>query len=144
MKIVPGVTAALAASAELGVSLTRRGKARSVAFVTPRVGEGDAREQLGPRRAGRRHRGDLHGRRRAAGRSRAQLIGAGKPPGDAGGGGRERLAAGHASVAYGTLARLPQWRAGRGGPALILVGEVYGEAASRRSRPSTVAGARMA
>ena len=36
--VVPGVTAALAASAELGVSLTRRGMSRSVAFVTPRVG----------------------------------------------------------------------------------------------------------
>lgn len=40
-EVVPGVTAALAASAELGVSLTRRGVARSVVFVTPRVGEGE-------------------------------------------------------------------------------------------------------
>ena len=36
--VVPGVTAAQAASAELGVSLTRRGISRSVAFATPRVG----------------------------------------------------------------------------------------------------------
>jgi len=41
-EIVPGVTAALAAAAEAGVSLTQRGRARSVAFVTPRVGEGAA------------------------------------------------------------------------------------------------------
>src|SRR6185503_20211448 len=41
VEIVPGVTAALAASAELQVSLTRRGEARSVAFVTPRVGAGE-------------------------------------------------------------------------------------------------------
>src|SRR5947207_13233640 len=40
-EVVPGITAALAASAELGVSLTQRGVARSVAFVTPRVGEGE-------------------------------------------------------------------------------------------------------
>jgi uroporphyrin-III C-methyltransferase len=40
-EVVPGVTAALAASAELGISLTQRGVARSVAFVTPRVGEGE-------------------------------------------------------------------------------------------------------
>jgi uroporphyrin-III C-methyltransferase len=40
-EVVPGVTAALAASAELGISLTRRGLARSVAFLTPRVGEGE-------------------------------------------------------------------------------------------------------
>jgi uroporphyrin-III C-methyltransferase len=40
-EVVPGVTAALAASAELGVSLTQRGLARSVAFLTPRVGAGE-------------------------------------------------------------------------------------------------------
>jgi uroporphyrin-III C-methyltransferase len=41
-EVVPGVTAALAASAETGISLTQRGVARSVAFVTARVGEGEA------------------------------------------------------------------------------------------------------
>jgi uroporphyrin-III C-methyltransferase len=43
-EVVPGVTAALAASAQLGVSLTRRGLSRSVVLVTPRVGphEGDS------------------------------------------------------------------------------------------------------
>jgi uroporphyrin-III C-methyltransferase len=40
-EVVPGVTAALAASAEAGISLTQRGSARSVAFVTARVGEGE-------------------------------------------------------------------------------------------------------
>ncbi|MEP6655796.1 MAG: uroporphyrinogen-III C-methyltransferase [Betaproteobacteria bacterium] len=39
-EIVPGVTAALAASATLGISLTQRGAIRSIVFVTPRVGEG--------------------------------------------------------------------------------------------------------
>jgi uroporphyrin-III C-methyltransferase len=38
LEVVPGVTAAQAASADLGVSLTRRGVSRSVAFATPRVG----------------------------------------------------------------------------------------------------------
>ena len=37
-EVVPGITAALAASASLGVSLTRRGVARTVSFVTPRIG----------------------------------------------------------------------------------------------------------
>jgi len=37
-EVVPGITAALAASADLGISLTRRGLSRSVAFATPRVG----------------------------------------------------------------------------------------------------------
>ncbi len=41
-EVVPGVTAALAASAEAGISLTQRGAARSVAFVTPRVAAGEA------------------------------------------------------------------------------------------------------
>src|SRR3989442_2751144 len=40
-EIVPGVTAATAASAELGVSLTRRGFARHVVFVTPRAANGE-------------------------------------------------------------------------------------------------------
>ena len=38
-EIVPGITSALAAAAELGVSLTQRGVSRNVVFVTPRVGE---------------------------------------------------------------------------------------------------------
>ncbi len=38
-EIVPGITSALAAAAELGVSLTQRGASRNVVFVTPRVGE---------------------------------------------------------------------------------------------------------
>lgn len=40
-EVVPGVTAASAASAQLKVSLTRRGIARSVALLTPRAGEGE-------------------------------------------------------------------------------------------------------
>jgi uroporphyrin-III C-methyltransferase len=47
-EIVPGVTAALAASAELGVSLTRRGVSRSVVFATPRVGEGEDASDWAP------------------------------------------------------------------------------------------------
>jgi uroporphyrin-III C-methyltransferase len=41
-QVVPGVTAALAAAAEIGVSLTQRGVARSVTFATPRVAPGEA------------------------------------------------------------------------------------------------------
>ena len=41
-EIVPGVTAALAAAAELSTSLTQRGSVRSIALVTPRVGAGEA------------------------------------------------------------------------------------------------------
>jgi uroporphyrin-III C-methyltransferase len=42
VEVVPGVTAALAASAELQVSLTQRGLARSVLFATPRAAQGAA------------------------------------------------------------------------------------------------------
>src|SRR5687768_18071925 len=41
VQVVPGVTAALAAASDLRTSLTQRGRARSVAFVTPRVGENE-------------------------------------------------------------------------------------------------------
>ena len=40
-EIVPGVTAATAAAAELGVSLTRRGVSRHITLVTPRAAEGE-------------------------------------------------------------------------------------------------------
>src|SRR5206468_8379278 len=40
-EVVPGITAALAAAAEVKTSLTQRGIARSVTFATPRVGVGE-------------------------------------------------------------------------------------------------------
>ena len=41
-EVVPGVSAAFAASADVSRSLTRRGVSRSVAFVTPSIGEGES------------------------------------------------------------------------------------------------------
>lgn len=41
IEVVPGISAAFSASALLAQSLTERGLSRSVAFVTPRVGEGE-------------------------------------------------------------------------------------------------------
>ena len=41
-EVVPGITAALAAGAQLGVALTQRGVARTITFVTPRIGEGES------------------------------------------------------------------------------------------------------
>lgn len=40
-EVVPGVTAATAAAAELGISLSQRGVARGVVMTTPRVGVGE-------------------------------------------------------------------------------------------------------
>jgi uroporphyrin-III C-methyltransferase len=47
-EVVPGVTAALAAAATLGVSLTRRGIARTVTFLTPRVGKDETASEWLP------------------------------------------------------------------------------------------------
>jgi uroporphyrin-III C-methyltransferase len=41
-EIVPGITAALAAAAQIKTSLTQRGSARSIAFATPRVGNSES------------------------------------------------------------------------------------------------------
>ena len=42
IEVVSGITAALAAGAALGVSLTQRGVSRSITFVTPRVGKDES------------------------------------------------------------------------------------------------------
>ena len=42
VEVVPGVSAAFAASADLAQSLTERGVSRSATFLTPRVGDGEA------------------------------------------------------------------------------------------------------
>jgi uroporphyrin-III C-methyltransferase len=47
-EVVPGVTAALAAASTLRVSLTRRGIARTVTFLTPRVGKGETASEWLP------------------------------------------------------------------------------------------------
>ena len=47
-EVVPGVTAALAAASALKVSLTRRGIARTVSFLTPRVGKGETASEWLP------------------------------------------------------------------------------------------------
>jgi uroporphyrin-III C-methyltransferase len=123
VEIVPGVTAALAASAELGVSLTRRGLARSVAFVTPRVGAGE-RASSWMEAASKADTAAIYMGAGEAAAIAAALIAAGKPPSTP-----VAMVAnaslGTASAAYGTLARMPQ--AGDG-PALILIGEVLREA----------------
>ncbi len=40
-EVVPGITAALAAAAAVGTSLSQRGTVRSIALATPRVGDGE-------------------------------------------------------------------------------------------------------
>jgi uroporphyrin-III C-methyltransferase len=126
-EVVPGVTAALAASAELGVSLTRRGLSRSVTFVTPAVGTEERRTDWASAVV--------------AADTAAIYMGAGEA---------ERIAAAllarglsHATPVvmivnaslpdqaahWGTLASLPRLAARRGeAPAIILMGRVLDEA----------------
>ena len=134
-EVVPGVTAALAAAADAQVSLTRRGVSRSVAFVTPRVGEG---ENPG-----------AWAKAAAAADTTVLYMGAG----DAIGVTTALAAAGVAldtpvalvesasrrdcTIQGGVLAGLPGLAAARGnGPALIIVGAVCAELAASLARPA--------
>ena len=47
-EVVPGITAALAAASVLKISLTRRGIARTVVFLTPRVGKEETASEWVP------------------------------------------------------------------------------------------------
>jgi uroporphyrin-III C-methyltransferase len=127
-EVVPGITAALAASAKLGVSLTRRGLARSVAFVTPRVGKGERESNWVSAVLHADTAAIYMGAGEAAAIS-AALIGAGKPPSTPVAV-IENASLPGASQHFGTLARLAEVAAqGSGGPSLILLGENYRDSA---------------
>lgn len=134
VEIVPGVTAALAASAELGISLTRRLLARSVVFATPRAAKGAPASGWA---------------KAVAAADTAVLYMA---AGDADGVKAALLAAGvrletplviaqnaslpGSSVRAGTLEQLPQLSAASSGaPALIILGEVCAELAHAAAWP---------
>jgi siroheme synthase len=121
------VTAALAASAEMQISLTRRGEARSVVFVTPRVGAGE-RESSWIHAALAADTVAIYMAAGEAGVIARALIDAGKPA-------RTPVAVVEgaslpdAKVSFTTLAKLHLHQA-PAAPSLILVGEVYREAAA--------------
>jgi len=132
-EVVPGVTAALAASAELGVSLTRRGVSRSVAFVTPRVGEGE-KDNDWVQVALAAQTVALYMGAGEAGAIAAALIAAGKPAGTpvaiA-----ENVSLQDSNVLAGTLGELEALAAQRGsGPAVVLIGEVWARVAAQATR----------
>lgn len=132
-EVVPGVSSALAASADLGISLTRRGISRSVTFVTPRVGEGaDPGNWVRAALAA-----DTTAIYMGVGEARsisAALIAGGKP------GSTPVTIVENASTPASRritgelkdLASLAE--TGLGGPALILIGEVYRQIANLESR----------
>jgi uroporphyrin-III C-methyltransferase len=139
-EVVPGITAALAASADTRISLTRRGISRSVAFATPRVG----RDEQPSDWAGSLLNADtgvLYMAAHEAAGIAAQLIARGKAGAtpvmvveNASLGGQR-----HVTTLAG-LARdgLPAFA----GPALMMLGEVYREALdSAESQTTSLAAA---
>jgi uroporphyrin-III C-methyltransferase len=128
-EIVPGVTAALAASARIGVSLTRRGVSRNVVFVTPRIGAEESESDW----ASAVVHADTAVIYMGVGQADAiatELIARGRAPG------MPIAIVESASlpgsrVRYGTLRELPALAAQVGeGPAVIFLGEVLRERAA--------------
>jgi uroporphyrin-III C-methyltransferase len=127
-EVVAGVTAALAASAELAVSLTRRGLSRSVVFLTPRSGAGERPNKWAKAALAADTVAIYMGASEAAAIARA-LIAAGKPA-DTPVAVVENASLADAAWHFGLLEQLPEVAArGSGGPSLILLGEVYRESA---------------
>jgi uroporphyrin-III C-methyltransferase len=141
-EVVPGVTAALAASAEAGISLTQRGAARSVAFVTARVGAGEAPSEW----AGNAAAADTAVIYMGAGQAEAvaaALIAAGAPRG------LPVLVVENATLPDSrrialTLEELPRIsQYGLTGPTVIMLGRVFA-AALASSKPAPVAACKTA
>jgi uroporphyrin-III C-methyltransferase len=123
-EVVPGVTAALAASAELGISLTQRGIARSVTFVTPRVGDGEVAGDWA-RSLSAADSGAIYMGVGQAVLIAETLIAAGKPASTPVAV-VENASLPDARILFTTLAGLPQLGArGLSGPAVILIGPQY-------------------
>lgn len=129
VEVVPGVTAALAAAAELGAPLTRRGLARSVLLVTARAGAGEPPNGWA-RAAAAADTVAIYMGVSEAGRVCRELIAAGRPAAT------PAVIVQNASLAgarclRGTLAELPRLAArATGGPGLILVGKACRAAAA--------------
>jgi uroporphyrin-III C-methyltransferase len=123
VRVVPGVTAALAASADLGVSLTQRGVSRSVVFATPRAAASERPSNWAAAVAA----ADTAVLYMAAGEARFVLnallsagLGPDKPVAIV-----ENASVGYA-LAAGSLTELPALSARcAGGPAVVMIGEVF-------------------
>ena len=137
-EVVPGVTAALAAAADLGVSLTRRGVARSVVLVTPREGANERKSNWAEALAHSDSAAIYMGASEAA-TIAAALLAQGRPRG------LPVVVVENASLSrsrrwHTTLAELPKLAAESfTGPVVLLLGEVFAASASsgRQSIPKT-------
>jgi uroporphyrin-III C-methyltransferase len=139
--IVPGVTAALAASASAGAPLTHRGSAQAVTFVTGHAQSGREPDLDWESLARPNQTVVIYMGVSMAAPIAARLIGAGR------GGSTPALIVENASRAderrvVTTLARLPEAAAAVSGPALLIVGEAMALAVplprSGRGGPSAV------
>lgn len=135
VKVVPGVTAALAAAAEHRVSLTGRGVARSVVFATPRVAAG-ALPSGWEKAVAAADTAVLYMAATDASSVKEALIKAGMradtPVAIA-----ESVSSPESALHAGTLAELPALAARLGGgPALMLVGELF---AALQHQPERIA-----
>ena len=124
VEVVPGVTAALAAAAQLRISLTRRGVSRSLTIATPRIGTneiaGDWAKALAGADAAAIYMGAAQ-----AGKVTADLLARGYSP-DTPVALCESVSLPQFRTLRGTLADLPALAARLGeGPALIFVGSVF-------------------
>jgi uroporphyrin-III C-methyltransferase len=122
-EVVPGVTAALAAAAELATSLTQRGLARSVAFVTPRVGEGEDPSDW-VRSLVNADAGAIYMGAGQAAEIAAALIAAGKPP-TTPVAIVESTSLAQSRRVFSTLALLQRSASQFSGPAVILLGPQF-------------------
>jgi uroporphyrin-III C-methyltransferase len=135
VEVVPGVTAALAAAAEHRVSLSQRGVSRSVVFATPRVAEG-ARPSGWAKSVAAADTAVLYMAANDASSVKEALIKAGMrahtPVAIA-----ESVSSPLSALHAGTLADLPELAKGlKGGPALMLVGELF---AALQRQPERIA-----
>ena len=121
-RVVPGVTAALAAGAGAGAPLTHRGAAQAVTFVTGHAKAGEAPDLDWPALARANQTVVVYMGLATAGAVGARLIGAGRAPST------PALIVENASLpderrVVTTLGALGEAAAGLGGPAILIVGE---------------------
>ena len=131
-EIVPGITAALAAAAEIGTSLTQRGSVRSFAFATPRRADGEDASQwvasvnaadAGALYMGAREAPALASALIAAGRSGATPVAI-----------VESASLPHSRVIHTTLASLASFAEGAfEGPTMLLIGPQFRARARHRA-----------
>ncbi|MCC7547612.1 MAG: uroporphyrinogen-III C-methyltransferase [Burkholderiales bacterium] len=135
VEVVPGISAAFAASAEVLQSMTERGRSRSVVFLTPRVGDGESGHDWA-RPAAAADTAVLYMASRQAQAICEGLQAAGVPRG------RPALlvedaSLPHARIAPARVESLARAAATLGdGPALLLIGDVYEEIVARAETPA--------